>query len=217
MSTLSTPMPVSTASPPTRRDFLYVATATVAAVGVGATLWPLIDQMNPDATTIAAGGPVDIDFSALQAGQQMVAVWQQHPVFVVRRTAAGVAKLKDPVLLARLSDPDSTVMQQPDYARNATRSVNPEFGVYVGVCTHLGCIPNLFATPDPTNPAPDWPGGYFCPCHGSKYDLAGRVFKGVPAPYNLPAPPYHFASDKILRVGENPPGAVFEFSSIVQL
>lgn len=87
----------------------------------------------------------------------------------------------------------------------------------VGVCTHLGCIPKLYAQPDPSNPAPNWPGGYFCPCHGSKYDLAGRVFRGVPAPYNLPVPPYHFPSDKALRVGENPPGSTFDFGSVVQV
>ena len=213
MSTLSAPMPVS----PDRRDFLYIATATVAAVGAAATLYPLIDQMNPDARTIAQGGPVDIDFSALQPGQQIVAIWQQHPVFVVRRTAEAIAKLTDPALLARLSDPDSNAAQQPDYARNATRSANPEFGVYVGVCTHLGCVPALVSAPNATTPAPDWPGGYFCHCHGSKYDLAGRVFKGVPAPYNLPAPPYQFVNDKVLRIGENPKGSTFDFSSILQL
>jgi ubiquinol-cytochrome c reductase iron-sulfur subunit len=210
------PAGVST-EPPSRRDFLYLTTATVAAVGAAATLYPLIDQMNPDAATIAAGGPVEVDVSALQPGQQIVAFWQQHPVFVVSRTPEAVAKLSDPALLARLSDPDSEAPQQPEYVRNATRSVKPEIGVYVGVCTHLGCIPNLFAAPNATSPATDWPGGYFCPCHGSKYDLAGRVYRGVPAPYNLPAPPYHFASAKILRIGENPPGAAFEFSSIVQL
>jgi ubiquinol-cytochrome c reductase iron-sulfur subunit len=217
MSTVTTPLPASHGSEPSRRDFLYITTATVAAVGTAATIWPMIDQMNPDARTLAAGGPVEIDISALQPGQQIVASWQSHPVFVQKRTPEGIAKLNDPTLLARLSDPDSETLQQPDYIRNATRSVKPGIGVYVGVCTHLGCIPNLFSAPNATTPAPDWPGGYFCPCHGSKYDLAGRVFKGVPAPYNLPAPPYHFTNDKVVRIGENPAGATFEFSSIVQL
>ena len=107
--------------------------------------------------------------------------------------------------------------QQPDYATNGNRSVKPEFLVLVGVCTHLGCIPKFFPQPSPTDPAPNWPGGYFCPCHGSKYDLAGRVFLGVPAPYNLPVPPYHFPNDKTLRVGENPPGSTFDFGSVVQV
>ena len=87
----------------------------------------------------------------------------------------------------------------------------------VGICTHLGCLPSYMPTPDPTTPAPNWPGGYFCPCHGSKYDLAGRVYSGVPAPYNLPVPPYRFVNDKTLRIGENPPGATFELSSVVQM
>jgi ubiquinol-cytochrome c reductase iron-sulfur subunit len=202
---------------PSRRDFLFLATAMVGAVGVGATLWPLIDQMNPDAESLAHGGPVDVDLSALQPGQQIVAVWQQHPVFITRRTPEAIAKLKDPALLAILSDPDSDVLQQPDYVRTPTRSAIPDYGVYVGVCTHLGCIPSYMPDPSATTPAPNWPGGYLCPCHGSKYDLAGRVYRGVPAPYNLPAPPYHIADTKKLTIGENPPGAVFEFSSIVQL
>ncbi len=106
---------------------------------------------------------------------------------------------------------------QPDYATNWSRSIKPEFLALVGVCTHLGCIPKFYPQPSPTEPAPDWPGGYFCPCHGSKYDLAGRVFLGVPAPYNLPVPPYHFPNDKTLRVGENPPGSTFDFGSVVQV
>jgi len=217
MSAQSAVAPSVGAPQPTRRDFLYLATGTVAAVGMAAVAWPFIDQMNPDAASLAAGGPVEVDLTALQPGQQIVAVWQQHPVFVTRRTPEAIAKLKDPALLARLSDPDSLVAQQPDYARNATRSSNPEYGVVVGVCTHLGCIPNFLPQPSPSEPAPDWPGGYFCPCHGSKYDLAGRVFKGVPAPYNLPAPPYQLVAGKTLRIGENPPGSNFNFSDIVQL
>jgi ubiquinol-cytochrome c reductase iron-sulfur subunit len=207
---------VSPANEVTRRDFLFLTTAAVAAVGVASVAWPLIDQMNPDAESLAAGGPVEVDLSALQPGQRIIALWQQHPVFVTRRTPEAIAELTNPNLLARLSDPDSEVAQQPDYARNATRSSDPEYGVLVGVCTHLGCIPNFFPQPSPTEPVPDWPGGYFCPCHGSKYDLAGRVYRGVPAPYNLPAPPYRIAEKK-LSIGENPPGENFDFSSIVQL
>jgi ubiquinol-cytochrome c reductase iron-sulfur subunit len=217
MSTASTQTPLPAAAEPTRRDFLYLATAAVGGVGAAATLWPLIDQMNPDAETQAAAGPVDIDLSQIQPGQQIVVLWSARPVFVVHRPKEALDALQTPAHLALLADPNSTVRQQPDYATNWSRSAKPEFLVLVGVCTHLGCIPKFWPQPSPTEPAPNWPGGYFCPCHGSKYDLAGRVFLGVPAPYNLPVPPYHFANDKTLRVGENPPGSTFDFGSVVQV
>ena len=107
--------------------------------------------------------------------------------------------------------------QQPPYAVNPYRSIKPGFAVLVGICTHLGCIPKFFPDPSPNDPAANWLGGYFCPCHGSKYDLAGRVFKSVPAPYNLPVPPYRFVDDKTLRVGENPPGVNWDFGEILQI
>ena len=217
MTSVSSQTPTLAPAEPTRRDFLYLATAAVGGVGAAATLWPLIDQMNPDAATEAAGGPLDIDLSQIQPGQQIVALWQSHPVFVVNRTPPALDALKTPEHLALLSDPDSTARQQPDYAANWSRSIKPEFLVLVGVCTHLGCIPLFDPDPSKTDPAPDWPGGFFCPCHGSKYDLAGRVFQGVPAPYNLPVPPYHFPDDKTVRVGQNPPGATFDFNSIQQV
>jgi ubiquinol-cytochrome c reductase iron-sulfur subunit len=203
--------------PPSRRDFLYIATATMAAVGAAAVAWPLIDQMNPDAATIAAAGPVDVDLKALQPGQQIVLTWSAHPVFVVRRTPAALATLQTPEAAARLRDPDSKMMQQPDYVVNWHRSIDPEYLVLVGVCTHLGCIPSYKPDPSKTDPAPNWPGGYFCPCHGSKYDLAGRVFEGVPAPYNLPVPPYNFPKTGLLRIGENPKGERFDFNTILQV
>src|SRR5579862_4447054 len=202
---------------PSRRDFLYIATAATAAVGAAATLWPMIDQMNPDASTLAAAGPVDVDLTQLEPGQQIVVLWSSRPVFVVSRTKAALDGLRDPKLLARLSDPESNVLQQPPYAVNWSRSIKPEVLVVVGICTHLGCIPKYFPTPNAVDPAPAWPGGFFCPCHGSKYDLAGRVFSGVPAPYNLPVPPYYFPNDKTLRVGENPQGGNFDFNSVVQV
>ena len=203
--------------PPSRRDMLYLVTGSVAAVGVAATVWPFIDQMNPDAATIAAAGPVDIDISQIQEGQRLVTLWAARPVFVVRRPKAALDTLRDPKLISQLRDPNSDNWQQPEYARNWSRSIKPEFLVLVGICTHLGCVPLYDPQPDPSNPAPDWLGGFFCPCHGSKYDLAGRVFQGVPAPYNLPVPPYHFADDKTLRVGENPPGQTYDFNSILQV
>jgi ubiquinol-cytochrome c reductase iron-sulfur subunit len=202
---------------PTRRDFLYIATATVGAVGAAATLVPLLSQMNPDAATLAAGGPVDVDLSSVAPGQQILVRWRSRPIFVMRRTDALLKELEQPSLTGLLADPRSEQLQQPPYAANWHRSLKPEFGVLVGICTHLGCIPLFYPQPSASQPTADWPGGYFCPCHGSKYDLAGRVFKGVPAPYNLPVPPYRFLSDSKIRIGENPPNATFDFGSIRQM
>ncbi|MFY9894547.1 MAG: ubiquinol-cytochrome c reductase iron-sulfur subunit [Xanthobacteraceae bacterium] len=202
---------------PSRRDFLYIATGTVAAVGAVATLVPLVNQMNPDASTLAAGGPVDLDVSKIEPGQQVVVRWRERPVFVFHRTPETLKTLQDPKLIAVLSDPNSQQVQQAPYATNWHRSIKPEFGVLVGICTHLGCIPLFYPQPNATTPVADWPGGYFCPCHGSKYDPAGRVFSGVPAPYNLPVPPYTFASNTTIRIGENPSGSNWDFGSIRQL
>ena len=173
--------------------------------------------MNPDASTLAAGGPVDLDVSKIAPGQQVVIRWRERPIFVFHRTPETLKTLQDPKLLSLLSDPNSQQIQQPPYATNATRSIKAEFGVLVGICTHLGCIPMFYPQPSATSPVADWPGGYFCPCHGSKYDPAGRVFSGVPAPYNLPVPPYTFVNDTTLRVGENPSGRAWDFGSIRQL
>ncbi len=202
---------------PARRDFLYLMTGSVAAVGVAALAWPFIDQMNPDEATIAAAGPVDIDITQLQPGQRIVTLWSARPVFVVRRTPEALKELQNAKLMSQLRDPDSDNLQQPAYAKNWHRSLKEEFLVLVGICTHLGCVPLFDPQPNPTTPAPDWPGGFFCPCHGSKYDLAGRVFEGVPAPYNLPVPPNFFPDEKTLRVGQNPPGETFDFNSILQV
>jgi ubiquinol-cytochrome c reductase iron-sulfur subunit len=200
-----------------RRDFIYVMTGAVAAAGTVAAIWPLVDQMNPDASTLAAGGPVEVDLSKLAPGQQVMVQWRGKPVFVVNRTPEVLKTLQTPNVRNVLADPDSSARQQPPYAENWHRSVKPEYLVLVGICTHLGCIPKFMPEPSPTDPAPNWPGGYFCPCHGSKYDLAGRVFKGVPAPYNLPVPPYRYANEKTLQIGENPPGTTFDFGSILQV
>ena len=194
-----------TAGEATRRDFLYVATGAAAAVGAAATAWPLVSQMNPDASTIAEGAPVDFDISSVQPGQQVVVRWRKKPILVVRRTPEVLAMLRNPQLVERLRDAQSANSQQPDYAGNWHRSINPEYAVMTGICTHLGCIPVFFPNPGPTWFAKDWLGGYFCACHGSKYDLAGRVFKDVPAPQNLTVPPYRFVDDKMIRIGEDPP------------
>ena len=202
---------------PSRRDFLYIATGTVAAVGAVATLVPLVNQMNPDASTLAAGGPVDLDISKIEPGQQVVVRWRERPVFVFHRTPETLKTLQDKQLTSQLADPNSQQLQQAPYATNWHRSIKPEFGVLVGICTHLGCIPLFYPQPNATTPVADWPGGYFCPCHGSKYDPAGRVFSGVPAPYNLPVPPYTFVSNTTIRIGENPSGSNWDFGAIRQL
>ncbi|GAB1716362.1 MAG: Ubiquinol-cytochrome c reductase, iron-sulfur subunit [Nitrobacter sp.] len=201
----------------TRRDFLYIATAAMGTVGVAASIVPMIAQLEPDKATLAAGGPVELDLTQVQAGQQVVVHWRGHPIFVVNRPAAALKMLQNPKLVERLSDPQSKEFQQPQYAQNWHRSAKPEYGVFVGICTHLGCIPLYYPNPSASAPVSDWLGGYFCPCHGSKYDLAGRVFSGVPAPYNLPVPPYRFVNDHKIRIGENPPDSHFSFESIRQI
>jgi ubiquinol-cytochrome c reductase iron-sulfur subunit len=200
-----------------RRDFLKLVAGASAGIGTAAATWAMIDSMNPSADVVAAGAPIDIDITKIAAGQQIVVLWRGSPMVIVHRTPEALATLQKPALVALLSDPNSGVNQQPPYAKNWHRSINPEFAVMVAICTHLGCLPRYMPTPDPSSPAPNWPGGYFCPCHGSKYDLAGRVYSGVPAPYNLPVPPNRFVGDNILRIGENPQGEKFEMSSIVQM
>jgi len=202
----------------TRRDFLFIATATVGAVGAAASLVPLVDQMNPDASTLAAGGPVDLDVSKIDEGGQVMIRWRERPIFVFHRAKSTLDSMQGQQMVALLSDPNSEEPQQPPYATNWHRSLKPEYGVLVGICTHLGCIPLFYPTPSATTPVTNWPGGYFCPCHGSKYDPAGRVFSGVPAPYNLPVPPYRFVNATTLRVGESDSSAqAWNFDSIRQL
>ena len=200
---------------PSRRDMLYIATGAVAAVGAVSLIVPLVSQMEPDAATIAAGAPIDVDLSQVQPGQQILVKWRGHPIFIVNRPPEALKVLQEPDLVSKLADPHSKVVQQPEYAENWHRSVKPEYLVLVGVCTHLGCIPTF--QPDKGSVDASWPGGYFCPCHGSKYDLAGRVYSGVPAPYNLPVPPYTFTNDKTVRIGDNPSGQTFDLSNVVQL
>jgi ubiquinol-cytochrome c reductase iron-sulfur subunit len=200
----------------TRRDFLVLAASSLAVIGAGITAWPFIDSLNPAADTLAAGAPLDVDLASVQPGQQLLVVWQGKPIFIVHRTPAELKMLQSTQDVNFLNDPNSTVDQQPPYARNWHRSINPEYLVLVGICTHLGCIPEFQPQLGGFLGA-NWPGGYFCPCHGSKYDLSGRVFSGVPAPYNLPVPPYHFTGKTSVRIGENPPEVAWDFSSIVQI
>jgi ubiquinol-cytochrome c reductase iron-sulfur subunit len=199
-----------------RRDFLLLLAGALGGVGTAATLVPLINSLSPAADVIAAGAPIDVDLAQMQPGEQKVVAWRSRPVFILRRTAAELERLRAPRDTALLRDPNSTALQQPPYAQNWHRSIEPEFLVVVGICTHLGCIPRF----DPQvggDLGASWPGGYFCPCHGSKYDLSARVFTGVPAPYNLPVPPYRFVSKTAIRIGENPPGVQFEFGDIWQI
>lgn len=198
-----------------RRDFLYVATAAIAGTGLVASMWPFIDQMEPASSVLSAGAPISINVAPIQAGQQIVVIWRSHPIFIVRRTPAILEGLRAKALLAQLRDPSSQQLQQPPYAQNWSRSLRPELLVVVGVCTHLGCIPTFIPQRGSSNPS--WPGGYLCHCHGSKYDLAGRVFTGVPAPFNLPVPPYSFSNHDTLLIGENPKGETFDLSSIEQI
>jgi ubiquinol-cytochrome c reductase iron-sulfur subunit len=199
----------------TRRDFLMLATGAVGTVAACAAIWPLLDQMNPAADTIAAGAPIEVDVSKIAPGQQIQVLWRGHPMFILHRTPEMLKLLQSKEMTDRLRDPNSANLQQPEYANNWHRSLKPEFAVLVGVCTHLGCIPAL--AEQPKSVSPDWLGGYFCHCHGSKYDFSGRVFKGVPAPYNLPVPPHNFVSDTKLRIGENPKGSTFSLRDIVQI
>jgi ubiquinol-cytochrome c reductase iron-sulfur subunit len=201
----------------TRRDFLNLVTGAFTGLGVAAIAWTLIDSMNPSADVIAAGAPIDIDVSKVEPGQQIVVRWRGDPILLVNRTPEMVKTLQAKPTLDRLSDPNSEVMQQPPYAKNWHRSVKPELAVLVGICTHLGCLPQYLPKPNPTDPVPNWPGGYLCPCHGSKYDLAGRVYRNVPAPYNLPVPPYTFPDAKTVRIGDNPPGVSFELAEVTQI
>jgi len=182
-----------------RRYFFFLATSAVAAVGAVGAAWPFIKYWTPSAKARAAGAPVKIDFSKLAPGEMLspIVAWRGKPIFVVYRDQPSIDALESDA--SGLADPDSTNLeQQPDFAVNPWRSERPEIGVYVGLCTHLGCSPKYVETDNFENTGQ---GGFFCPCHGSKFDLAGRVVAGVPAPYNLEVPPYRFESDTVIVIG----------------
>lgn len=197
---------------PGRRDFLGMVTTAGTVTGLAACAIPFVESLKPQ-DSAAAHQPVEVDLSKLAPGQQMTTVWQGKPVFILRRTPEELARLQNAALNETLRDAQSEALQQPPYARNWHRSVVPEYGVYVGICTHLGCVPAYM----PPTPAQDQTGFYACPCHGSHFDLAGRVLKGAPAPYNLPVPPYVMPTPTTLRLGENPKGETFDFSTIEQI
>jgi ubiquinol-cytochrome c reductase iron-sulfur subunit len=187
----------------TRRNFLIGATSVVGSVGVVGVAVPFIGSWNPSAKALAAGAPIKVDVSRLEPGDMLgpIPAWRDKPVFIVKRTDAMVAALGK--TSARLADPDSIQAQQPDYARNEGRSIRPDLLVLVGICTHLGCSPKFNPEVTPQEYDPDWLGGFYCPCHGSKFDLAGRVYSGVPAPTNLEVPPYFYENDTVLVIGKD--------------
>jgi len=186
----------TTAPEPTRRDFLYIATGGVAAVGAALTAWPFIDQMNPSSAVLALSS-IEADISSIQVGQQVVFNWRGHPLFVRRRSPQEIATSKA-VPLSDLIDPIARNANLPDNApaTDANREIKPEWIVVVGVCTHLGCTPTVST---PQVPQGEY-GGWLCHCHGSQYDVAGRVRHG-PAPQNLAVPPYSFVSPTKIKVG----------------
>ena len=182
-----------------RRHFLTIATAAAGAVGAVGVAVPFLSSLKPSARAQALGAPVEVSVGAMEPGEMVRVVWRGKVVYVLKRSDTMLERLASNEDLLR--DPNSEVAeQQPEYTQNATRSVKPEYLVVEGVCTHLGCAP---LQDFEVRPAENWPGGFFCPCHGSKFDLAGRVFKGVPAPTNLRVPPYRFVRDDLILIGQD--------------
>ena len=187
-----------------RRYFLIGANIAIGAVAAVGAAVPFVRSWLPSAKARAAGAPVSIDISKLRPGEMLgpIPAWRGKPVFVVRRDGAAVEHLK--ASNPNLADPDSENQDmQPEYARNAWRSRQPEIGIYLGLCTHLGCSPKYYGAVQPEDFDENWRGGFFCPCHGSRFDLAGRVAKAVPAPDNLEVPPHRFASAAVVIIGED--------------
>jgi len=182
-----------------RRQLLTVATSVAGAVGVAFAAAPFLASWKPSARAKALGAPVEIDISKLEPGAMLKVEWRGKPVWVVRRTPAMIATLG--TIDDLLADPGSKQSKQPEYAKNHSRAVNAEYFVVLGVCTHLGCAPMSRFDPGDAELGADWPGGFYCPCHGSKFDLSGRVYKGVPAPTNLEVPSYAFADAGHIVIG----------------
>lgn len=188
----------------TRRRVLIGATCAVGAVGAVGVAVPFVGSWNPSAKAKAAGAPVKFNISKIEPGAMVTVEWRGKPVFIVRRTQDALDSLKKVEEMNLLLDVNSDQPQQPEYAKNQARAINKEFAILLGICTHLGCAPMY--RPD-VNAADlggnEWQGGFFCPCHGSKYDLAGRVYTGVPAPLNLEVPPHRYESDAVVVIGEH--------------
>ena len=184
-----------------RRRFLTLATGAAAGAAGAGVATPFILSFFPSEKAKAAGAPVEIDVSRIEPGQLITAEWQGKPIWVLNRTDAQQKEL--PALDGELVDPKSEVEHQPAYAQNELRSIKPNIFVAIGICTHLGCSPTFRPDVAPADLGPHWQGGFFCPCHGSKFDLAGLVYKGVPAPTNLVVPPYKYLSDAVILVGDD--------------
>lgn len=187
-----------------KRRFLVAATAAAGGVATVAVATPFVMSMLPSERAKAAGAPVEVDISKIAPGSMLTVEWRGKPVWIVSLTpemGASLSKQDE-----KLSDPNLEVAQQPEYCKNATRSIKPNLAVMVGICTHLGCSPTPKLQPG-GDMGGDWAGGFFCPCHGSKFDLAGRVFKGSPAPVNLEVPPHKYLSDNLLLIGDDSKGA----------
>jgi ubiquinol-cytochrome c reductase iron-sulfur subunit len=184
----------------TRRTLVAATSVVGGAAAVGAAV-PFVASMMPSARARAAGAPVDAEIATMQPGELRVFEWRGKPVWVIRRSKEMIDSLK--AVVPQLTDPESKSSEQPQYAKNEFRSAKPEFMVMEGVCTHLGCSPQLKPAEAKAEMGADWVGGFYCPCHGSKFDYAGRVFRGAPAPTNLPVPPYTFVSDGQLVIGED--------------
>jgi ubiquinol-cytochrome c reductase iron-sulfur subunit len=184
-----------------RRRFLTVATSTAGGVMVAGIATPFVMSFLPSERAKAAGAPVEVDINKLEAGQKIDVEWRGKPVWLVNRTDEQIKNLRK--LDGQLVDPNSDMDQQPTYCKNETRSIKPNLLVAVGICTHLGCSPTFRPDLAPADLGPEWLGGFYCPCHGSKFDLAVRVFKGVPAPKNLEIPPHKYLTETRLLIGED--------------
>jgi len=184
-----------------RRRFLGVATSVTAGVGALFVATPFVASWKPSARARALGAPIEVDISKLEEGALLKVTWRGKPVSILKRSPVMLERLESSDV--ELRDPDSEVDQQPGYARNEFRAIKREVLVIVSSCTHLGCVPTSRFEVAPADLGPDWVGGFFCPCHGSKFDLSGRVFAGVPAPTNLVVPPYRYADENTLVIGED--------------
>ena len=182
-----------------KRRLLTAAATVIGGVGIAYAAVPFVVSWSPSERAQAAGAPVEVDISKLEPGAMLIVEWRGKPVWVVNRTQKMLDAL--PSLNDQLRDPNSSESKQPGYAKNEDRSLKPELLVMVGLCTHLGCSPTFRPEVAPADLGPDWKGGFFCPCHGSKFDLAGRVYQGVPAPTNMDIPPYQFLSNTRVLVG----------------
>lgn len=186
-----------------RRNFLLGATGVVGTAGVAGVAVPFIGSWNPSARALAAGAPIKIDISKVREGELLgpIQAWRDRPIFVVKRSQEVLQNLTDHV--DHLADPSSEDSDQPEYVQNDTRSIKPDLLVLVGLCTHLNCSPKFKPVVQAEDFDSEWKGGFYCPCHGSKFDMAGRVYAGVPAPSNLPVPPHYYESDTVLVIGED--------------